>query len=838
MKRRRSSIGSNSNLSYDGTGTAKLSGKKRIKLSIPVMEVDASTHSFSSALSSTSSSGVSTMGKLSDTLSVSSAGLGTETDEDTEKEKERGREKPPKASAAKKPEVPLEESLSALLKAIPSDVADLKRMHQGELCRNCTKTGMENDRLVVCNGPCGGLYHVTCLDSMAVSQERLFAQETRRSKKRKSTATKKRLSIVPKQQQQQQPLVDEGVELDGDEEEEGENSPPSITPRHVTGETRQRCRECRTGEYSACFICHKSPDGVQDLLGMTRCTMSNCGRSFHMKCLDQWPQTKKSNNNEFICPHHQCHLCISDDPKSKNFKQTKKLYKCILCPTAYHLDQNCMPAGTEVVGAFAIICQRHFPLETRKKVVTVVVKKEPEEEEEEENNNNNNEIDEKPSKPQKPPKHRQPLYLALNVNWCFICAQGGSLLCCDQCPSAFHLDCLKLNASKQTELEQEQERFLCEECELGRFPLYGELVWAKFGNYRWWPSVVVSEGQVPLTLLPSRRNRGEFCIKFLGSNDYAWIGRRRVFLYHNDDAQLGEGGAETAQVESPEKKTKTKKGKANAKTKTKAKGKNELVLPKMSPMQELMQIKDHGSSSSSSSSDKNGTDTSFRRSLLEARVFNGMLQERKTIRRLELSKSLRPVQYYKLKSNLVVPPVKLFQLGAGAQDDLICKCVEIEEPGREGLVACGPSSECLNRLLLTECNPAYCPGGERCDNQRLQRREYPSLDVVRTENRGWGLIAKQDLKEGDLVVEYVGELINNAEMRQRIEEKEAQKSDVYYFLTLTKDLIIDAERKGNMARFMNHSCDPNCVSEKWTVNGNTRVGLFARMAIKAVSLMS
>lgn len=43
----------------------------------------------------------------------------------------------------------------------------------------------------------------------------------------------------------------------------------------------------------------------------------------------------------------------------------------------------------------------------------------------------------------------------------------------------------------------------------------------------------------------------------------------------------------------------------------------------------------------------------------------------------------------------------------------------------------------------------------------------------------------------------------------------------------TKDRIIDAGPKGNYSRFMNHSCQPNCETQKWTVNGDTRVGLFA-----------
>ena len=52
---------------------------------------------------------------------------------------------------------------------------------------------------------------------------------------------------------------------------------------------------------------------------------------------------------------------------------------------------------------------------------------------------------------------------------------------------------------------------------------------------------------------------------------------------------------------------------------------------------------------------------------------------------------------------------------------------------------------------------------------------------------------------------------------------------------IDKDNIIDAYPKGNQSRFMNHSCDPNCDTQKWTVNGEIRVGLFANRDIEAGS---
>jgi histone-lysine N-methyltransferase NSD1 len=46
-------------------------------------------------------------------------------------------------------------------------------------------------------------------------------------------------------------------------------------------------------------------------------------------------------------------------------------------------------------------------------------------------------------------------------------------------------------------------------------------------------------------------------------------------------------------------------------------------------------------------------------------------------------------------------------------------------------------------------------------------------------------------------------------------------------------LGIDASRKGNQARFINHSCEPNCATQKWMVLNQTRIGIFAQTDIAA-----
>lgn len=136
-------------------------------------------------------------------------------------------------------------------------------------------------------------------------------------------------------------------------------------------------------------------------------------------------------------------------------------------------------------------------------------------------------------------------------------------------------------------------------------------------------------------------------------------------------------------------------------------------------------------------------------------------------------------------------------------------------------------------MLLFECDPSVCPGKGRCQNQRFQKRLSPPLYPFNADGKGWGLKSKTDIKKGEFVVEYVGEVIDNNEFRRRLKEKQDAGDEAYYFLTLDNNRMIDAGPSGNLARFMNHSCQPNCETQKWTVLGDTRVGLFACTDIPA-----
>lgn len=75
------------------------------------------------------------------------------------------------------------------------------------------------------------------------------------------------------------------------------------------------------------------------------------------------------------------------------------------------------------------------------------------------------------------------------------------------------------------------------------------------------------------------------------------------------------------------------------------------------------------------------------------------------------------------------------------------------------------------------------------------------------------------------MIEYVGEIISTETAMKRLSQDRTRKH--FYILNLDGSELIDASFKGNKARFINHSCDPNCETQKWMVRGEWRVGIFA-----------
>jgi len=147
-----------------------------------------------------------------------------------------------------------------------------------------------------------------------------------------------------------------------------------------------------------------------------------------------------------------------------------------------------------------------------------------------------------------------------------------------------------------------------------------------------------------------------------------------------------------------------------------------------------------------------------------------------------------------------------------------------------------------------ECDPDLCrtcgactdPANQpattqMCRNDNIGMRRHCHLLLAKSsiEDAGWGVYTKHALKKGDFVHEYVGEVISQeeAERRGRIYDKVNRS----YLFNLTSDYVVDASRKGNKTKFANHSSKPNCCTRMVNVNGDTRIGLFAKEDIEPQS---
>ncbi|KAL3668229.1 hypothetical protein V7S43_007087 [Phytophthora oleae] len=189
---------------------------------------------------------------------------------------------------------------------------------------------------------------------------------------------------------------------------------------------------------------------------------------------------------------------------------------------------------------------------------------------------------------------------------------------------------------------------------------------------------------------------------------------------------------------------------------------------------------------------------------------------------------LQPPTYRKLGRSIYTfkqPKVSL-------EDSPVCECTK----------QCG--EDCINRLSFTECfGPAPTPGmkfnkhnresncmlGENCGNRALHQKVYPRFQKFHTVEKGWALRILEPVKAGQLVIEYVGEVINEEEKERRLLDhaKNSPDDKNMYIMELGKGEYIDARFKGSVSRFINHSCDPNCHLLKWRVRGVNRIAITA-----------
>ncbi|KAI9819184.1 MAG: hypothetical protein M1827_007340 [Pycnora praestabilis] len=149
----------------------------------------------------------------------------------------------------------------------------------------------------------------------------------------------------------------------------------------------------------------------------------------------------------------------------------------------------------------------------------------------------------------------------------------------------------------------------------------------------------------------------------------------------------------------------------------------------------------------------------------------------------------------------------------------------------------GCDEDCQNRFMFYECDETNCNVGDKlCSNRSFSnlRQRYKTktgdkynfgVEVVKTTDRGYGVRSSRTFRPDQIIVEYAGEIITQEECDSRMEER-YKDNECYYLMSFDQNMIIDATR-GSIARFVNHSCEPNCKMVKWTVAGQPRMALFA-----------
>ncbi|KAJ2936540.1 hypothetical protein H1R20_g555, partial [Candolleomyces eurysporus] len=115
-------------------------------------------------------------------------------------------------------------------------------------------------------------------------------------------------------------------------------------------------------------------------------------------------------------------------------------------------------------------------------------------------------------------------------------------------------------------------------------------------------------------------------------------------------------------------------------------------------------------------------------------------------------------------------------------------------------------------------------------NQLQTRKKH--LRFSRSPIHDWGLYAQEKISRGEMVIEYVGEVIRAQVAEKREKAYERQGIGSSYLFRIDEELVVDATKKGNLGRLINHSCDPNCTAKIITINGEKKIVIYAKQDIE------
>ncbi|GFG33740.1 hypothetical protein Cfor_05481 [Coptotermes formosanus] len=110
--------------------------------------------------------------------------------------------------------------------------------------------------------------------------------------------------------------------------------------------------------------------------------------------------------------------------------------------------------------------------------------------------------------------------------------------------------------------------------------------------------------------------------------------------------------------------------------------------------------------------------------------------------------------------------------------------------------------------------------------RHLKETSKEAVGVYRSNIHGRGLFCLRDIEAGEMVIEYAGEVIRSMLTDKR--EKYYETKDIgCYMFRIDDQLVVDATMRGNAARFINHSCEPNCYSRVVDILGKKHILIFA-----------